>query len=58
MERISSFTEDKKGFSVPLKGLCMWEFCDLTAASHAKMHFATETQHTDCSHHCKDFEGK
>ena len=36
----------------------MWEFCDLTATSHAKMHFATETQHTDCSHHCKDFEGK
>ena len=22
------------------------------------MHFATETQHTDCSHHYKDFEGK
>ena len=41
-----------------LKGLCIWEFCDLTATSHAKMHFATETQHTDCSHHCKDFEGK
>ena len=48
----------KKGFSVLVKGLCMWEFCDLTATSHAKMHFATEMQHTDCSHHCKHFEGK
>ena len=36
----------------------MCEFCDLTATWRAKMHFATETQHTDCSHHCKDFEGK
>ena len=42
----------------PLKELCIWEFCDLTAALHAKMHFVMETQHTDCSHHCKDFEGK
>ena len=42
----------------PLKELCMWEFCDLTATSHANIHFATETQHTDCRYHCKDFKGK
>ena len=30
----------------------------LDRTSHAKMHFVMETQHTDCSHHCKDFIGK
>ena len=41
-----------------LKKLCIYGTCDWTTTSHAKVHLATEIQHTDFNHHCKDFEAK